>query len=207
MTVEEAIKALQENAECFSYDVPPKIFEQSAEDTASILMFSRTQGDRTQEDYQRRTNEEWSELVQEESDPLHVAKLLLDWINDRAQALTEFECYVPPPPSRSAPLEALDRESLPELRRLLRSPSGEAFERLLRDKYLPRPESEGASLQPDCQEAQEAATADEKRMEAAAWTWARLSDQERQILQEVTDRICGDGEGEELADELEIRLP
>src|SRR6266566_2361058 len=68
MTVEEAIRALQENAECFSYDVPPKIFEQRVEDTAIALMFSRSS-----EDYQHRTNEAWSKLMQEEDDPLEAA--------------------------------------------------------------------------------------------------------------------------------------
>lgn len=200
MSVEEAIKALQENAEYLSYDVPTKIFEQSVDDTASALMSSRGE-----EDYQRRTNEEWSDLIGEEIDPLEAAKLLLDWIDDRAQALTEFECYVPPP-SRSAILEALDRESLPELRGLLSALNGQPFEQLIWDKYVPRPESEAASLQPGTVEAQEAVEVDEKRMAAAASTWSRLSQQERQIVQEATDRICGNGQGEEVAFDLDIRI-
>jgi hypothetical protein len=199
MTVEESIRALQEKAEYFSYDVPPKIFEQSVEDTASTLMFSRAE-----EDYQRRTNEEWSE---EEDDPLEAAKLVLDWIDDRAQALTNSKCDIAPPPSHSAVLEALDREPLTELRRSLSSPNGELFEQLLRNKYLPRPESEGTALQPDTMEAQEAAEVDDRRMKRAASTWARLSAQEHQVVQEVTDRICGTGQGEELAYDLDIRLP
>jgi hypothetical protein len=51
------------------------------EDTAIALMFSRSS-----EDYQHRTNEEWSKLLQEEDDPLEAAKLVLDWIDDKAQA-------------------------------------------------------------------------------------------------------------------------
>jgi hypothetical protein len=81
MTVQKAIEALQENAEYFSYDVPPKIFEQRVQDSANALMFSSSE-----EDYQRRTNEAWSELVLEEGDSLEAATLLLDWIADKAQA-------------------------------------------------------------------------------------------------------------------------
>jgi hypothetical protein len=202
MTVEEAIRALRENAEYLSYDVPPRIFEQSVNDTASALMCSCAE-----ENYQRRTNEEWSELIKEEDDPLEAAKLVLDWIDDRAQALTNSESDIAPPPSHSAVLEALDREPLTELRRSLSSPNGELFEQLLRNKYLPRPESEGAALQPDTLEAQQAAEVDERRMERAASTWARLSAQEHQVVQEVTDRICGTRQGEELAYDLDIRLP
>jgi hypothetical protein len=55
--------------------------------------------------------------------------------------------------------------------------------------------------------ANEASILEERRMDGAARTWARLSEDERHTVQEVTERICGNGEGEELADELEIRLP
>jgi hypothetical protein len=70
---------------------------------------------------------------------------------------------------------------------------------------LPRPDSEYA-FQLDSQEAQEAAQVDESRMTGATWTWARLSNEERQIVRDVTDKICGRGEGEELAYDLEIRI-
>ena len=83
MTVEKAIEALQENAEYFSYDVPSTIFEQSVEDTMRALMSGGA------EDHQQRTNEEWSKLVEEEGDPLEAVKLILDWINDKAQALIQ----------------------------------------------------------------------------------------------------------------------
>ena len=100
-------------------------------------------------------------------------------------------------------LEALDRESLKLLCRALRRP--EALERLIWAKYLPRPELGAISL--DSQEAQEAVAVEERRMQAAAWTWARLSTQECQTLRALTDKICGNGQGEELAEELDMRIP
>src|SRR5581483_1313404 len=101
-------------------------------------------------------------------------------------------------------LEALEREPLELLHKALLRPK--VFQRLVRAKYLPRPESHNQLLYPDSHEAFDAAILYNKRKEAAARTWVRLSEQERQTVQEVTDRICGDGRGEELAYDLDIRV-
>lgn len=58
----------------------------------------------------------------------------------------------------------------------------------------------------DTLEVQEAVEVADNRIEAVARTWARLSEEERQTVQKVTDRICGNGQGEELAYDLDIRL-
>jgi len=99
-------------------------------------------------------------------------------------------------------LEALDQEPLKVLHTALRQFG--AFQRLVQTKYLPR--AQPCPISMDTQEAQEAVEVDESRMEAAAQTWAGLSEKERQIVQKVTDRICGDGQGEELAYDLDIRV-
>ena len=89
--------------------------------------------------------------------------------------------------SMEAILEALDRESLEILYKALRKP--EVFQRFVRAKYLPRPESECQSLHPDSQEASEAAIVDKNRMMAATWTWRRLSEQQRTVVLEVTEKL------------------
>lgn len=86
MTVQKAIEALQENDENFSYDVPTKIFEQSTDETMRALAFAGAE-----EEYQQRSNEEWAELIRKENDPLEAAKLVLDWINNKAFAWEKWK--------------------------------------------------------------------------------------------------------------------
>jgi hypothetical protein len=67
-------------------NLPSKVFDQSPDGTIRGLMANGRE-----ENCQQRSNEEWLKLVQEENDPLEPAKLLLDWINDKAQAITKCE--------------------------------------------------------------------------------------------------------------------
>jgi len=100
-------------------------------------------------------------------------------------------------------LEVLDREPLEILYKALRKP--EVFQRFVRAKYLPRPESECQSLHPDRQEASEAAIVDEKRIMAAAWSWKRLSDEERKVVVQVTEKLRL-GDGDRLEQEMTLRV-
>ena len=100
-------------------------------------------------------------------------------------------------------LEALDREPLEVLHKALRKP--EVFQRFVREKYLPRPVSESQSLHPDSQEVLEAAIVDERRMIAAAWSWRRLSEQERKILLQVAGTLRP-GDCERLEEEMTPRV-
>jgi hypothetical protein len=102
-----------------------------------------------------------------------------------------------------ATLEALDQEPLEALHKALRKP--EVFQRFLRAKYLPRPESESQSLHPDSQEALEAAIVDEKRIMAAAWSWRRLSDEERKVVVQVAEKLRL-GDGDRLEEEMTLRM-
>jgi hypothetical protein len=100
-------------------------------------------------------------------------------------------------------LEALDREPLEILYKGLCKP--EVFQRFVRAKYLPRPESECQSLHPDSQEASEAAIVDEKRIMAAAWSWRRLSEPERKIVLQVAEKLRLGG-GDRLDEEMTLRM-
>ena len=102
-----------------------------------------------------------------------------------------------------ATLEALDQEPLEALHKAPRKP--EVFQRFLRAKYLPRPESESQSLHPDSQEALEAAIVDEKRIMAAAWSWRRLSDEERKVVVQVAEKLRL-GDGDRLEEEMTLRM-
>ncbi|HEY6154715.1 MAG TPA: hypothetical protein VIW07_13325 [Candidatus Udaeobacter sp.] len=194
MTVQSAIKALQENAEHQSYDVPTKIFEQSLEATANALMFTRYEDDCCQ----YRSNQEWTDLIFKENDPLEAAKLVPDWLNDKAQAWEKLESdeeEAPVSPNRAAVFETTRPRT-----------AGKIAPAIAGTRSTQAPREVGVPPQPDSQKAQEAASADEKRIEGAAWTWGKLTGSDRQIVREVTDRICGDGKGEQPADGLNIRL-
>jgi hypothetical protein len=99
--------------------------------------------------------------------------------------------------------EALDREPIEALHKALQKP--EVFQRFVRAKYLPRPESECQSLQPDSQEASEAAIVDEKRIIAAAWSWRRLSDEERNAVLQVAETLRL-GDGDRLEEAMTLRI-
>jgi hypothetical protein len=100
-------------------------------------------------------------------------------------------------------LEALDREPLGVLRKALRKP--QVFQRFVRAKYLPRPESDDQLLHPDSQETSEAAIVDEKRIMAAAWSWRRLNEQERKVLLQVAEKLRP-GDCDRLEEEMTLRV-
>ena len=78
MTVQKALEALKENADQLQ-EVPSRILDQDDQDSLRALM--STYG----EDEQQRSNQEWLRLIQAEDDPLEAAKLVLDWLEDKAQ--------------------------------------------------------------------------------------------------------------------------
>jgi len=103
----------------------------------------------------------------------------------------------------NAILEALDREPLEVLHKTLRRL--EVFQRFVQAKYLPRPESDSQSLSADGQEALEAVMVDEKRISAAAWSWRRLSEEERRVVLQVAEKMWP-GDYERLEEEMSLRL-
>jgi hypothetical protein len=77
------LEALKENAEELQ-EVPSGLLEQSQPEVIKGLMSDAG------EEYQERSNQEWLSLVQQEQDPLEASKLILDWVNDKAQAKNEM---------------------------------------------------------------------------------------------------------------------
>lgn len=86
MNVVEAIEALRENAEYLHEPVPMTIFRQTPEETQEALGYPNPT-----EDLQARDDQEWRDLIGQETDEMEAALVLMCWINDRAQALTEHE--------------------------------------------------------------------------------------------------------------------
>ena len=95
-------------------------------------------------------------------------------------------------------LEALERESLLEVKNLLQH-EGKPFHRLLQNKYL---EGEGPDDYP-----QPHPDVELRRLNHAALIWKKLSPEERQSLVSATSAIYGPSQGEELEQLLTIRLP
>ena len=94
-------------------------------------------------------------------------------------------------------LEALERESLPEVKSLLQH-EGKPFHRLVQNKYL---EGEAPEDYP-----QPHADVELRRLNHAALVWKKLSPEERQSLVKATQAIYGQGQAEELEHLLEIRV-
>ena len=86
MTTLQALHALKENAEDLQYDIPTFFFLDSDEVLLDYLLDPERE-----EEGQRRDNEEWQELIKEETDPIEAAALLMDWMADRRRARIERE--------------------------------------------------------------------------------------------------------------------
>ena len=84
MTVEKALEALKEN-EYQLHEIPEQVLQLPVSELVQMLMSPKT------EELQRRSNEEWVDLIKEGSDPLEAAKLVLDWVNEKVQAGVEQE--------------------------------------------------------------------------------------------------------------------
>ena len=82
--------------------------------------------------------------------------------------------------------EALQYETVPALKNLLRNP--QAFVARVQAQYPP---TSPTSLDPDSEEANESATTDEQRTQRAAWVWTQLSPSERQNLLQAVTTLCG----------------
>ena len=98
--------------------------------------------------------------------------------------------------------EALHYETLSDLHNLLQTP--QLFAGHVRATYLP-PDSP-ASLDPDSQEASEAATTDERRIAGAAWVWTQLSPPERQNLLEAVTHLCGTQDCTDFLETIQSRV-
>lgn len=85
MNVPQALEALIENQE--QLDPPAILCRQSPGESLAALMQAE------HEEMQARTNQEWRELISEESDPMQAARLILEWISDKAQARERDEGY------------------------------------------------------------------------------------------------------------------
>jgi hypothetical protein len=84
MTVEKALEALKED-EYQLHEIPEQFLQLPVGELVQMLMSPKT------EELQRRSNEEWVDLIKEDSDPLEAAKLVLDWFDDKVQAGVEQE--------------------------------------------------------------------------------------------------------------------
>lgn len=85
MNVPKALEALIENQE--QLNPPEMLCRQTPGQNVQALMDSQN------EDLQQRTNAEWKALVEQESDPLEAAKLILDWLQDKVNARIKQEGY------------------------------------------------------------------------------------------------------------------
>jgi hypothetical protein len=79
MTVQKALEALAENYD-YIQEVPAVLCQEEPSNALRWLMSKKP------EDFQNRANEEWVNLIQEENEPVQGAYLLIDWVNDKAQA-------------------------------------------------------------------------------------------------------------------------
>jgi hypothetical protein len=81
MTVLKALEALKDNVDKL-HEVPFPLLEQENADSLRLLLRNR----HGEEEVQNRSNDEWVDLIRQENDPLEAAKLVLDWVADKAQA-------------------------------------------------------------------------------------------------------------------------
>ena len=66
--------------------IPAHLLEQTPETILEALRFPTKA-----QSYQDRSDQEWANLIQAEHDPIQGALLMMDWIEDRGQALTELD--------------------------------------------------------------------------------------------------------------------
>jgi hypothetical protein len=97
--------------------------------------------------------------------------------------------------------EALHYESLEDLHNLLRNPA--MFANRVRTKYLP---TEPQSIDPDSQEANEAATLDEQSFSMATYVWTQLNPRERENLLQAITLLCGEEDSRDFQRVVTSRL-
>ncbi len=85
MNVVQAIQALREHSDQLQDPLPEALFRREIPALVESLR------DMEVEELQHRSTQEWEDLLAEESDPLEAAKLVLDWIADKAQARQKEE--------------------------------------------------------------------------------------------------------------------
>ncbi len=89
MNVAQSIQALRENEENLPDPLPLNLLTWAIPRVVAMLRDPEPEV----EELQNRSNQEWEDLLKEESEPREAGLLLLEWLKDKAQAREKLAGY------------------------------------------------------------------------------------------------------------------